>query len=112
MGQCSTCSSCSSSCSSCGKQKFRAGRTRKKSVSLKGGKTQRISARREFKAGAKPGTRYKVSDGRGGYNWKTLQLNKNKTPFLSSSKEKRRASFARKRSRRRSKYRSKRSRKN
>ena len=48
-------------------KQFRAGRTRKKRVTLKGGKISRISARREFNAGAKIGTRYKVPNSSGGY---------------------------------------------
>lgn len=81
-----------SSCSKCGQ--FRVGRTRKKTASLKGGKIQRISARREFDAGAPIGTPYKVPNGHGGYNWKVLSLDQNKRPYLSNSKSKRTASFS------------------
>ena len=77
-------------CSCCAKQ-FRAGRTPKKSVKYKDGtKAKRISARKEFNAGAKKGTRYKTPRG-----WKTLSLDKRRRPYLSNSKAKRRASFSR-----------------
>jgi hypothetical protein len=73
------------------KQSTKAGKTRKKVVTLKSGKKiKRISARREYDAGVRLGTRYKVPDGKGknSYKWKTLQLKENGVPFLSSDKNK------------------------
>lgn len=82
MGKCTTCSSCA--------KQYKVGKTRKKMSNYKGiGKARRISARREYDAGAPIGTRYKTPRG-----FKVLSLDKNGRPFLSASKEKRRRAFS------------------
>tara|TARA_B100000963_G_C22079627_1_gene431679 strand:+ start:241 stop:504 length:264 start_codon:yes stop_codon:yes gene_type:complete len=73
-------------------KKFRVGKTRKKRVTYKDGtKGKRVSARTEFDAGAKIGTRYKTPKG-----FKVLSLDYTGRPYLSSSREKRRKAFSRK----------------
>lgn len=73
-------------------KKFKVGKTRKKSVTYKDGtKGTRVSARREFDAGAKIGTRYKTPKG-----FKVLSLDYRGRPYLSNSIVKRRKAFSRK----------------